>query len=114
MLNLLSNAVKYNSEGGSVHLSGENIGDNKVRISVRDTGPGIDMGRVAELFEPYNRLSHDNGNEGVEGTGIGLGISRKLVEMMGGELGLDSVISEGSCFWVDLPVASNQAKYTGL
>ena len=103
ILLILSNAVKYNRAGGAVEVTVIVVNKDYVRINVSDTGHGIDMARTSELFEPFNRL--DREHEEVEGTGIGLGISKKLVEMMGGTLGVESEIDKGSCFWVELPLA---------
>lgn len=106
VLNLGSNAIKYNRRGGSVTLhcapAPERAGF--LRLSVRDTGRGIPADRHDDLFQPFNRLGAENGP--VEGTGIGLAIARQLVEMMGGLLGLESTLGEGSTFWIDLPMAS--------
>ena len=102
LLNLLSNAVKYNRVGGEVEIGVEASG-GRVRILVRDTGPGIDPSFRDELFEPFRRALPTE--ELVEGTGIGLSISRKLMERMAGEIGFESPPGRGSTFWVDLPAA---------
>ncbi|MCG5516701.1 MULTISPECIES: ATP-binding protein [unclassified Ectothiorhodospira] len=102
MINLLSNAIKYNRDGGDVRL--DIRGDEKadwLRISVTDTGKGIPPDKLDQLFQPFTRL--EGCTEGVEGTGIGLAISRRLIEVMGGEIGVDSQPGEGSTFWVRLP-----------
>ncbi|MFN2350059.1 MAG: ATP-binding protein, partial [Thioalkalivibrio sp.] len=101
LLNLLSNAIKYNREGGDVRLDIRCDCSGWLRISVTDTGKGISADRLDQLFQPFSRL--EGCTEGVEGTGIGLAISRRLVEVMGGEIGVDSQIGEGSTFWVRLP-----------
>ena len=103
LLNLLSNAVKYNRDGGTVTLDCRDTAGGMVGISVRDTGTGIPEDRHGELFEPFNRLGAES--TGVEGTGIGLNVSRQLVEMMGGRIGLESKLGEGSTFWIELPGA---------
>ena len=104
LLNLLSNAIKYNQPGGSVEVAID--GDpQQVRLTVRDTGMGMSPAQVQTLYQPFNRLGREH--TGVEGTGIGLVVSRSLVELMGGHI---SVISEpglGSEFVVVLPVATH-------
>ena len=102
LLNLLSNAVKYNREGGSVHLEIKSQGSDRLRILVHDTGHGIPAERLAEVFQPFNRLDAQNGS--IEGTGIGLTITRRIVEMMGGQLDVESELGAGSTFWIELPI----------
>jgi CheY-like chemotaxis protein/anti-sigma regulatory factor (Ser/Thr protein kinase) len=102
LLNLLGNAIKYNRPGGEVALDWARQ-ERDVRISVRDTGPGIAEFDQARVFEPFERLGARFGD--VEGTGIGLGLSRRLVQAMSGQLGLESRTGVGSTFWVDLPLA---------
>ena len=103
LLNLLSNAVKYNREGGSVTVLCEETREGKVRISVSDTGPGIPEERRAEVFQPFQRLGAEH--TAVEGTGIGLTISKRLVEAMGGEIGFRNGKDQGTTFWVEMPAA---------
>jgi CheY-like chemotaxis protein len=103
LLNLGSNAIKYNVEDGWVQLSAVPHND-MVRFIVRDTGRGIPAERHQQIFEPFNRLGAELTQE--EGTGIGLTISRRLVHAMNGRIGFESVVGQGSKFWVDLPVAS--------
>ncbi|MEJ5211212.1 MAG: PAS domain S-box protein [Burkholderiales bacterium] len=100
--NLLTNAIKYNRKGGQAHLQAAREGQG-VRISVRDTGPGIPPEKQHELFQAFNRLGAERTD--VEGTGIGLVIARRLTEMMGGRIGVDSQPGQGSTFWVWLPAA---------
>ncbi len=102
MLNLLTNAVKYNRPGGQVLIRAERRPDGRLRIIVRDTGTGIAPERMSQLFEPFNRLGAEQ--RAIEGTGIGLSISRQLVELMHGDIGASSKPGEGSVFWLDLPI----------
>jgi len=101
LLNLLSNAIKYNRDQGAVEVQ-VTTGD-PVRVSVRDTGAGLAPDRLAQLFQPFNRLGHEAGP--VEGTGIGLVVAKRLVELMGGAIGTESTVGVGSVFWIELPVA---------
>ena len=101
VLNLLSNAVKYNHPRGSVAVSCRQHGATEVRISVADTGAGIRPDMMDRLFAPFDRL--DAGQTDVEGTGIGLALSKSLTEAMGGTLSVESVMGQGSTFSVDLP-----------
>ena len=100
ILNLLSNAIKYNRADGSVSVCCTPVGDERVRIEVRDTGRGIPEDKLSSLFEPFNRL--DANTKKIEGTGIGLTISKKLAEMMNGSLDVQSEIGKGSSFRVEL------------
>ena len=100
IINLLSNAIKYNDAGGAVIVSCIEQPDERIRISVKDTGPGLSAEQVAQLFQPFNRLGQESGGE--EGTGIGLVMTKRLVELMGGEIGVESTVGKGSVFWVDL------------
>ena len=105
LLNLLSNAVKYNREAGCVTLHGGPAPDGKhLRLSVTDTGMGISPEHLPLLFTPFERLGAENTN--IEGSGMGLALSKKLMETQGGELGVDSTAGVGSTFWLDLPVAA--------
>lgn len=103
LLNLLSNAVKYNRQGGSVTVSCEPGSSGRIRIVVADTGPGIPAEMMERLFVPFERLGAERTS--VEGTGIGLSISKRLVELMGGEIGAVSEMGRGSTFWVELESA---------
>lgn len=101
LLNLISNAIKYNHPNGSVSISWFPTAAGTVRINITDTGIGISEADKPSLFEPFNRLYlQDNG---IEGTGIGLTITRHLVERMGGKIVVNSRLGEGSTFWVELP-----------
>ena len=101
LINLLSNAVKYNEKGGSVTLVCEFPLDYIVRFKITDTGCGIKASEQVNVFTPFNRLGHEAGE--VEGTGIGLNITKSLVELMNGEIGFQSSEGKGSSFWVDFP-----------
>jgi len=102
LLNLMSNAIKYNHDGGTVTLSCSEVRDGILRISIGDTGPGIAVDNRERIFEPFERL--DAEATGTEGSGIGLALSKALVEAMGGKLSLDSIPGTGSTFWLELPL----------
>jgi len=104
MLNLLSNAVKYNRTGGRVGVSAAAAAPELIRITVTDTGNGIRSEDIDRVFEPFDRLGAES--SGVEGTGVGLTLSRYLVERMGGAIDVHSVLGEGTTFSVDLPTAA--------
>ncbi|HEX2029706.1 MAG TPA: ATP-binding protein [Nitriliruptorales bacterium] len=101
LLNLLSNAVKYNHDGGEVAIRCGRLTDDRVRISIRDTGPGISPGRLGRLFEPFDRLGAETSN--VEGTGLGLALTKQLVERLGGSIGVETEPGRGATFWIDMP-----------
>jgi CheY-like chemotaxis protein len=101
LLNLTSNAVKYNRPGGWVSLRAEAGHDGRVCIVVEDSGHGITEQGMARLFEPFSRLGAEG--SAIEGTGIGLSISKRLVEVMDGRIGADSAAGKGSRFWIELP-----------
>ena len=107
MINLLSNAIKYNSAGGSVVVQCVVSGKDRVRISVIDTGIGLAPEQVANLFQPFNRLGQEDRLE--EGTGIGLVVTKQLVELMGGIIGVESSIGVGSTFWVEFAASEPPA-----
>ncbi len=104
LINLLFNAVKYNVPGGAVTVECTPAAAASIRISVRDTGAGLAPEQLAQLFQPFNRLGRQAGAE--EGTGIGLVVTKRLVELMGGAIGADSVVGVGSVFWVELGLAN--------
>ena len=103
LLNLVSNAIKYNRDGGSVCVRAERSDANVIRIEVADTGTGIPEDRLADLFTPFQRLGAEQTQ--VEGAGLGLALSKGLVEAMGGRLGAESRPGQGSTFWMELEAA---------
>jgi PAS domain S-box-containing protein len=100
LINLLSNAIKYNRTGGSVEVICTTSLTKRTRIAVHDTGNGLPPEKLAQLFQPFNRLGQETGS--AEGTGIGLVVSKRLVELMGGEIGAESTVGVGSVFWIEL------------
>ncbi|MGP9566880.1 GAF domain-containing protein [Halomonas sp. AOP5-B2-8] len=106
LLNLLSNAIKYNHQHGTIRIAAEPL-DDELRISIIDSGTGIAIERQHELFEPFNRLDAEHGS--IEGTGIGLAITRELVERMQGRIGMTSHSDVGSTFWFTLPITERDA-----
>ena len=100
IINLLSNAIKYNRSGGNVVVQCVAVGENRVRVNVKDTGLGLSQDQLAQLFQPFNRLGKENTTQ--EGTGIGLVVTKQLVELMGGAIGVESIVDVGSVFWVEL------------
>ncbi len=104
LLNLLSNAIKYNRQAGIIRIGCQHY-DEKVQINVQDMGDGIPAHKLPHLFQPFERLGSPY--DGIEGSGIGLAISKKLTEAMAGEIGVESSLGEGSLFWVSFPKADN-------
>ena len=100
LINLLFNAIKYNKPGGTVAVECTLSPPDSIRISVRDTGAGLAPEQLAQLFQPFNRLGKEASAE--EGTGIGLVVTKRLVELMGGTIGVDSAVGVGSVFWIEL------------
>ncbi len=104
LINLLFNAVKYNKPGGKVVIECTPTSSNSIRISVKDTGLGLAPEQLSQLFQPFNRLGKEAGEE--EGTGIGLVVTKRLVELMGGTIGADSTAGVGSVFWIELSLTT--------
>lgn len=104
LLNLLSNAIKYNRSDGTVTLRCE-TGAERVRLGVQDTGGGIAADKLGRVFEPFDRLGAETTE--IEGTGLGLALSKGLMQAMAGTLGVESTLGVGSTFWVDVPLAQH-------
>jgi PAS domain S-box-containing protein len=104
LINFLSNAIKYNRERGTVEVTYVGIAPGRVRIAIRDSGAGLPPEKLAQLFQPFNRLGQEASGE--EGTGIGLVVARQLIELMGGVMGVESVVGAGSVFWFELMAAA--------
>ena len=100
LINLLSNAIKYNREHGTVVVSCTRSAQDRIRISIKDSGLGLPPVKLLQLFQPFNRLGQESGAE--EGTGIGLVVTKQLVELMGGTIGVKSTVGVGSEFWIEL------------
>ena len=100
LVNLLSNAIKYNIKQGTVEVKCAESTPGRIRVSISDTGPGLSPEQLAQLFQSFNRLGQEGG--AVEGTGIGLVVAKRLVELMGGKIGVESSVGVGSVFWFEL------------
>jgi CheY-like chemotaxis protein len=112
LINLLSNAIKYNRPKGTVVVDCAMNTPERVRVSVTDSGAGLPPEMLRQLFQPFNRLGQERSTE--EGTGIGLVMSKRLVEMMGGIIGVDSTVGSGSVFWFELNATSGPQLETDL
>jgi PAS domain S-box-containing protein len=106
IVNLLSNAIKYNRVGGAVEVTCHATGAGLIRINVKDGGEGLLPEKIAQLFQPFNRLGQESGS--VQGTGIGLVVCKRLTELMGGQIGVHSTRHVGSVFWIELALGSAQ------
>ena len=100
LINLLSNAIKYNREHGTVVVECTAKSLDRICISIKDSGAGLPPEKLVQLFQPFNRLGQETGTE--EGTGIGLVVTKQLVELMGGTIGVESTVGVGSEFWIEL------------
>jgi signal transduction histidine kinase len=103
LINLLTNAIKFNRVGGRVEVRCAAGPGQPVRVSVSDTGLGLTPAQLDQLFDPFNRLGQEQGT--APGTGIGLVLCKRLMEQMGGRIGVDSTAGVGSCFWFELDPA---------
>ncbi|GHF31242.1 hypothetical protein GCM10017044_28400 [Kordiimonas sediminis] len=101
LINILSNAIKYNRDDGSVTITTKILEEGYLRIYVKDTGRGIPQSRMHDLWEPFNRIGAEASN--IEGTGIGLSLCKRLIDLIGGRIGVESEIGVGSTFWFDQP-----------
>lgn len=104
LINFLSNAIKYNHRDGTVSIDCVMMTPARMRISIRDTGSGLALEKLAQLFQPFNRLGQETSAE--EGTGIGLVMNKRIVELMGGVIGVESTVGTGSVFWFELGTAA--------
>lgn len=111
LLNLLSNAVKYNESGGSISVRCHAVDDRRLRISVADTGRGLSQDQVDRLFSPFERLGAEGSD--IEGSGLGLSLTKVLVEAMHGSIGLETVLGIGTTFWIELGVSHESDLVTG-
>lgn len=106
IINLLSNAIKYNRTAGKVVVACAATAPGRIRICVEDTGNGLSGEDIAQLFQPFNRLGREMSDE--EGTGIGLVTAKRLIELMGGTIGVESTVGKGSVFWVEMDLTNER------
>jgi signal transduction histidine kinase/CheY-like chemotaxis protein len=111
LINLLSNAIKYNKMGGTVVVGCIAKPPGRIRICVKDSGDGLTQDKLGQLFQPFNRLGQEANVE--EGTGIGLVVCKRLVELMGGVIGVESAVGKGSEFWIDLNLTAEPRPAAG-
>ena len=111
LINLLSNAIKYNRAGGTVVVDQISTIPGRIRIRVKDSGAGLTADKLAQLFQPFNRLGQEANGE--EGTGIGLVTTKRLVELMGGAIGAESTVGSGSVFWIELNLTAERRVVRG-
>jgi signal transduction histidine kinase/CheY-like chemotaxis protein len=111
LINLLSNAIKYNKDGGMVVVECVTKTPGRIRICVRDSGDGLTPEKLTQLFQPFNRLGQEASVE--EGTGIGLVVCKRLIELMGGAIGVESAVGKGSVFWIDLNLTTEPQTAAG-
>jgi CheY-like chemotaxis protein/two-component sensor histidine kinase len=105
-INLLSNAVKYNRPHGTVAVEYKTSIPGRIRVCVKDSGEGLTPDKLAQLFQPFNRLGQEASGE--EGTGIGLVMTKRLIELMGGTIGAESAVGKGSVFWIELDLTAER------
>jgi signal transduction histidine kinase/AmiR/NasT family two-component response regulator len=110
-INLLSNAIKYNKVGGSVVVDHVTSIPGRIRLCVRDSGEGLTAEKMTQLFQPFNRLGQEANGE--EGTGIGLVTTKRLIELMGGSIGAESIVGTGSVFWIELNLSTERQPVRG-
>jgi signal transduction histidine kinase/CheY-like chemotaxis protein len=111
LINLLSNAIKYNQGGGTVVVECVAKTPGRIRICVKDSGAGLTPDKLTQLFQPFNRLGQEANVE--EGTGIGLVVCKRLIELMGGVIGVESTVGKGSVFWIDLNLTAEPQPAAG-
>jgi len=112
LINLLSNAIKYNKPNGAVIVNYIVTTPERIRICIEDTGNGLPPDKIAQLFQPFNRLGQESSAE--EGTGIGLVMTKRLVELMGGKIGVESTVEKGSTFWIEMNLTDKPLDKIGV